>query len=150
MEIRKNEKGFTLIELMIVVAIIGVLAAVAIPLYRIHTVKAKIAEVAKGMHYLAQAVGLYSQEAGATGGTPSFPDCPDLTSIQSSLGVSLASIRISAAKVDKSSGVIETTLNGIDPDVDGQTITLIPSVGADGSISWNWGGTVKAGYIPKK
>jgi type IV pilus assembly protein PilA len=147
---KRNCRGYTLIELLIVVAIIGVLAAIALPLYKIHTVKAKISEVVNAMHYVSQAVGLYAQEAGAGGGVPSYPNCPDLPTIQSSLGVSLGAIRISDGSVDSVTGTITMTLSGIDPAVDTRTITLEPLADPDGSINWRWGGTVAAGYIPKK
>jgi len=65
------------------------------------------------------------------------------------LGVAVGG-RIGAAKIDQATGVIEATLTNIDPTVNGQTLTLIPTQGADGSISWDWGGTVRPGYIPKK
>jgi prepilin-type N-terminal cleavage/methylation domain-containing protein len=64
----RNKKGFTLIELMIVVAIVGMLAAVAIPAYLDHTVKAKLAEVSTAMDALAQAASEYHAAAGF------FPD----------------------------------------------------------------------------
>jgi prepilin-type N-terminal cleavage/methylation domain-containing protein len=64
----KNKKGFTLIELMIVVAIVGILAAIAIPAYLDYTVKTKITEVTTAMDALAQAASEYHASAG------NFPD----------------------------------------------------------------------------
>ncbi len=60
----KGKKGFTLIELMIVVAIVGILAAIAIPAYLDYTVRAKITEVTVGMDALAQAASEYHAARG--------------------------------------------------------------------------------------
>ena len=55
----KNKKGFTLIELMIVVAIVGILAAIAIPAYLDYTKKAKMSEVLNAFNAMAQSASEY-------------------------------------------------------------------------------------------
>src|SRR6185436_6928943 len=76
-------KGFTLIELMIVVAIIGILAAVAIPQYQDYTVKAKLSKVTGVAAPVKTALALYNQEQGG------FPTSGGAT-MWTSIGLSTA------------------------------------------------------------
>lgn len=77
-----NQKGFTLIELMIVVAIIGILTAIAFPLYANIQARARVAKAQADARTLASAVVVYSAH---TGGLPAL--LADLTSAVTVNGV---------------------------------------------------------------
>lgn len=126
---KKVQQGFTLIELMIVVAIIGILAAVAIPQYQDYTVKAKVGNALSAMASVKTAVALCAQEAGGvlTGCDANSNGVPN--------GITATKEVASATITD---GVIVATLaTGIGTGVDGLTITFTPTSTAGGtSLTW--------------
>ena len=124
---RNAQKGFTLIELTIVVAIIGILAAVALPAYQDYVIKAKISNAMSSVESLKTAVALAAQEAGATSKI-------DATAI-AALPAFTPTKEVSAASV-ATGGVISATLQNFgNADIDNKTITWTPSLGSS-NVTW--------------
>jgi type IV pilus assembly protein PilA len=129
---RATQKGFTLIELMIVVAIIGILAAIALPAYQDYTVRSKITE---GLS-LAGAAKTQVSEAFQSGGVTGVAAVGGANwTSQTSKYVSGTAISNAAASM----GVITITYagnaaNGIPTTLNGQQITLTPSSGTPSAV----------------
>ena len=121
----QKQKGFTLIELMIVIAIIGILAAVALPAYQSYTKKAKFTEVVASVLSLRQAVDICYQTKGG------LTDCADATN----LAVNLADIQQANLVTSIAIGAgAQITATGAS-DVDSQTYILTPAT-AGGTLTW--------------
>jgi len=126
----RAQKGFTLIELMIVVAIIGILAAVALPQYRTYTTRAKTANAITVADGFKTAVALCIQEAGgsADGCNSGENGVPKVGDFQKTKEVK------SVKSVTK--GVIVIELADIGDKTDGKIITFTPGGINGDAVSW--------------
>jgi type IV pilus assembly protein PilA len=132
----KSSKGFTLIELMIVIAIIGILAAVALPRYQDYTVRAKVTELMLAATPLKVAVTESVQLKGALPDADSFATTETQTDATSGYVKSVAYAFISGATEAESVGVITVT-GQTDSRIAGKILTLTGTYApATGQLTW--------------
>lgn len=132
------QKGFTLIELMIVVAIIGILAAVALPAYQDYTARSQMAEAMTLGGGLRGVVAEYWTNEG------SFP----ADNSEAGASKSISGKYVSSASIQKGLITIEMKKKGTAKGIQGKTMQLSPRTTA-GSIKWACkAGTVEKKYLP--
>ena len=123
----KKQQGFTLIELMIVVAIIGILAAIAIPAYQDYTIRAQVSEGLNLSGGAKAAVTEFYQDRGVMPANNTEAGLALATEIQ---GKYVGSVTVAA-------GVITVVYdNDAHQVITNQTIQLSPSTAAVGSVQW--------------
>ena len=132
---KRIQKGFTLIELMIVVAIIGILAAVALPAYQDYTKRAKVSEVLLAASSAKNTIAEYANTQNA------LPNNTQV-SIDSQVSTYVASVAWDGTR-------ITATAQGTgDTNIDGDTITLTPTLQANGQVLWSCGGSIPQKFRP--
>ena len=130
------QQGFTLIELMIVVAIIGILAAIALPAYQDYIARSQVSEVFALLDGQRGAIGEACTDSGNCSGVLA--------------GVSLAATgKYSNVAANTASGILPATMSGVSSAlVNGKSVQLTPTLTA-GAITWACATNLSAVHKPK-
>ena len=136
---KNNQQGFTLIELMIVVAIIAILAAIALPAYQDYLIRSQVSE---GMTLASGAKTAVAETYANTGKMPADNAEAGLEAANKIKGKYVTQTAVAA-------GVITATFGGdSNAKLSGKTLTLTPT-DRDGSIEWGCSGNMDNKYKPK-
>jgi type IV pilus assembly protein PilA len=149
---RTLQKGFTLIELMIVVAIIGILAAVALPAYQDYTIRAKMSEVILGMSSCRTSITEVYQSGPA--------NAPGANGWGCELGVTQGTKYVKAITTDLN-GVVNATVQNVSNSVNDSIVSLAPmatsaalatlTTGNSATLyGWRCGNTADGTTVPGK
>ena len=130
----KLQKGFTLIELMIVVAIIGILAAIAIPAYQDYTVRAQVSE---GMNLAAAAKAAVAETFLNRGTAPANRTVAGMSALDGDTrGKYVTAVNVAAGTITITYG------NEANAAINTLTLRLVPYVSNDNSVIWRCGGAI--------
>lgn len=136
--IKGKQRGLTLLELMIVIAIIGILAAIAIPSYQNYSNRAKFSEAiqATAPFKLAVTTCMHEHDSLIACGTPGQNGIPDNFKAENQNKGYVATV-----EVDKNAQVIATSQRIRSGKTDHFTYILTPIYQADGQLRWDVSGT---------
>ncbi|MBT8136675.1 MAG: pilin [Gammaproteobacteria bacterium] len=144
----KKQQGFTLIELMIVVAIIGILAAIAIPAYQDYTQRAQIGEAFTVVSSAKTAIAEFAQTNGA------YPVAADITALELDIAAGSAGKYANSLTVTGGSGVIEVAMKptGVGSNIQSKKVTFTPPANLEtvkGAFTWDCTSDADQKYLPK-
>ena len=129
--VTRQDNGFTLIELMIVVAIIGILASLAVAAYQTYTVRAQVAE---GLNFAAGAKVPIVEAFNNSGIPPADLDAAGMPALATDIqGSYVSAVSISNGRIDITFG------NDVHQDAFGDTLSITPYQAAGGSFLWRCG-----------
>ena len=142
----KKQSGFTLIELMIVVTIIGILASIAVPAYRDYTIRTRVGESASVFYPVKTETAVYFSE---TGGLPQSLQSLDRVtqtpvSYRGDYVASLSLTYLNGAQVQ----VSMSTTNKLG-DAGGKQVLFTATIGSLNTINWSVSGTMAEKYWPE-
>ena len=134
---KRVQQGFTLIELMIVVAIVGILAAIAIPAYSDYIIRSKVSEAVASLGACKTSVSEFIGTKGAALLTSANAGCTDI-----------ATQYAGAPVVTAATGAISVTIAGTGSTMDTKAVVMTPTIAGNAVTAWTCTTSGPVKYVP--